>query len=114
MCIRDSVHFILYPIVIAFTYFIRSDVSLSLGLSNLAWTLVGLVFVTNGVQLSNGSMGWSATDLVHMGAFMGLTAVIVYTGRRYYWNVFTSAFGFRRHVETPGYTVWAARGLLLC
>jgi hypothetical protein len=110
----DLVIFTLYPIVIAFTYFIRSDVSLSLGLSHMAWTLVGVVCVTHGVQLNSSAMGWSATGLVHMGAFVGLTTVIAFTGRRYYWNVFTSAFGFRRHPETPAYSVWAARALLAC
>jgi hypothetical protein len=112
--IHNNFQFQLYPIVIAFTYFIRSDVAFSLGVSNIAWTMLGVVFISNGVALQSGDMGWSATDLVRLGANVGLTAAILFTGRRYYLNVVASAFGFRRHEETPKYSVWAARGLLVC
>jgi hypothetical protein len=106
--------FRLYPLIIAFTYFIRSDVALSLGISNIAWTAIGVVFIANGVSLSNGDLGWAAADLVRMGGALGLAGVILFAGRRYYLNVVASAFGFRRHEETPSYSVWAARALLAC
>jgi hypothetical protein len=112
--VNTTFQFQLYPIVIAFTYFIRTNVALSIGLSNIAWTLIGVVSISNGISLQHGDLGWNAENLVNFGANLGLSAVILYTGRRYYLNVAASAFGLHRHDETPLYSVWAARGLLAC
>jgi hypothetical protein len=105
-------NFTLYPMVIAFTYFIRSDVGLSLGISNITWMLVGTVLIGAGVDLNNSALGWGADELVRIGATFGFACFILYAGRRYYLNVASAALGFRRDADTPPYSVWAARGLL--
>jgi hypothetical protein len=105
--------FTLYPMVIAFTYFVRGDVGLSLGISNIVWTLLGVVLIGAGVDLGSPALGLGADQMVRIGATIGFAGFILYTGRHYYRNVVAAALGFARAPETPAYSVWAARSLLV-
>jgi hypothetical protein len=107
-------NFTLYPIVIAFTYFIRGDVGLSLGLANIAWIVLGSFLIGAGIDLNDPVSGASAEEMLRIGATIGFACVILYAGRRYYLNVAAAALGFTRHSDTPRYSVWAARALVVC
>ena len=104
----------IFPSVIAFAYFLSSEVSFSLGIATIAWVLFGSLFVANSIAIEHEYMGGKNLNLLLFGAYLGSAVMILYIGRRYYLNVAASAVGFRRKTDTPRYTTWAARFLVLC
>lgn len=99
--------------VFAFAYFLRTQVAVSLGLAPLAFTMLGAMLLSNGVPIQgqqSGDMG----NMLRTGAFIAIVGMMLFYGRRYYWNVTTSAFGIRRSVETPVYATWAMRVAIAC
>jgi hypothetical protein len=100
-----------FPTVIAFSYFLPSDVALSLGISKVAWVTVAAVLVTNGVDVASGNYfvgtrgGWFT-----FGAFLGLAIMLAYTGRDYYRRVGKAAFApWRGDTGAERTSVWGAR-----
>ena len=105
---------VFYPSLIAFAFFLTTEVSLSLGLSTLFWTILGTFFVANGMVVQGGWAEGNMQNLLMFGSYVGVAVIVLYVGRRHYWDVTKAAVGFSRSVETPGYSVWAARLLALC
>ncbi len=105
---------VIYPSVIGFGFFIQTRVTFSLGLSLVLWTLLGSLLMSFGLTLNNGllSVGANGTAL-RFGAYVGMTVMILYFGRRHYFNVLKGMVGLPRATETPAYTVWAGRGMVL-
>jgi len=104
----------LYLTVIAFAFFLSAKVSFSLGVSQLLFVILGAILIANGQTLDNDYMGAKKSNLLRFGGYLGITLMILYTGRRYYLNVAASAVGLRRGPDTPNYAPWAARGLAAC
>lgn len=104
----------LYPTVVAFSFFLTTDVSLSLGISLMAWAVFAIILYVNGVTMTGVWPDAGVQHLVLFGAFLGVTLIVLYVGRRHYWDVTKAAIGLGRSAETPGYCVWAARVLGLC
>jgi hypothetical protein len=103
----------IFPIAIAFTFFLSTEVSFSLGISQIAYAIVGITLIQYGVDMSTdnvtgGGMGWART-----GSFIAFGLILLYLGRRYYWQVLLQAVTFRRRGEVPRYAGWAARVFLL-
>jgi len=79
------------------------------------YTLAGFL-AGFGVSMTEGR-GWYAADLrfaLQAGAYAGILAVIVYTGRSYYANVFRSALGLRHAGVVEPSSAWGARVFMLC
>ncbi len=104
----------LYLSVIAFTFFLNKDVSLSLGLTGVAWLALGALLIRNGIAFSNDFVSTDLGPMLRVGAYLATAVMLAYVGRRYYANVLTSAFGWQRKADTPAAATWAARFLLLC
>jgi hypothetical protein len=104
---------ILYLSVVAFAFFLSTSVSFSLGISMAAFAVLGVILLSYGVALENGASRSGQGAMLRFGAYAGLAGMILYTGRRYYFNVVTASLGMKRGQETPGYAVWAARLLLV-
>ena len=104
----------LYLSVVAFTYFLSSEVSFSLGISELAWVVVGGVLITNAVPFEQAHLSGKNLNLMMFGSYLGIALMILYIGRRYYLNVAASAAGLPRRSDTPPYATWGARGLVVC
>ena len=101
--------------VLGFAFFIRGDVSFSLGISGLAWVALLAVAASRGVSLGNSYLEPEAGSLLRAGAYLGSALTIIYLGRRYYSRVALNAVFITRHRESGhGAPVWAARLLLLC
>ena len=104
----------IFPTVVAFGFFLASDVSLSLGLSQylivpiLAWLMV------LGVDVSGDYMAGGPQEFQVFGSYFGLAMVLLYMGRRYYWQVVQQGILFRCRQEVEPYAAWALRVLLLC
>ncbi len=99
----------LYPTVVAFSFFLSSEIALSLGLSQ--WLLVPIAsyLIARGVDFSEGYMSGGVTAWQRSGSFLAFTLIILYMGRRHYGLVLRGALTFRKHPELEGYTVWACR-----
>lgn len=100
--------------VIAFTFFIRGDVSFSVGISSLVWVALGALFIANGASLGNSPIETDGGTLLRAGAYLGFAAMILYLGRRYYGQVVASALWLRKRDPAQRSGVWAARVLALC
>jgi hypothetical protein len=101
------------PSVIAFAFFLDSRTSLSLGLTNLFWTMFGSLLIANGVMVGSSYMGGENGPLLRFGAFLGFGLMILYTGRNYYRQAFLETLGRKGPQPLPGYVAWAGRGMAL-
>jgi len=103
----------IFPICIAFSFFLSSEISLSLGLTQILAVPIAAALMTAGVNIATdydtgGPQGWHRA-----GAYTALALILVYIGRRYYWDVLKGALTFRRPRGVEGYAVWAFRFLIL-
>jgi hypothetical protein len=104
----------IWPMVVAFGFLIPSDVSLSLGLSEVFWVLITAWLVNGlGVEVHGADDLGGPTNWQRAGSAVAVAAMILYTGRRYYWEVLKRAVTFRRSDEAEGYVAWACRLLVL-
>ncbi|MEM7625221.1 MAG: DUF6785 family protein [Planctomycetota bacterium] len=103
----------IYFSVIAFVFFIRGDVSFSVGFSNFLWLMLGAAFLSRGQTLGNNPLETDSGTLLRAGAYLGFAGMILYLGRRYYLSVAAGAIGLNRSAEFRG-SAWAARAMTLC
>jgi len=99
---------------VAFSYFIAADVALGLGLGYPLWGLLTALLVTVGYTTGSG-IGNDPTlnQFAAFGAYTGFLLVLLYTGRRFYVDVFRRAVGLRAAGVAPLDSVWGARVFLL-
>ncbi len=101
-------YFRMFFSVIAISYFLASDVGLSLGLAPMLYPFVTTFFSKQGISLSGG--GHQAPErFVVAGAFLGVFSSIIYTGRHYYWNTVKKVFGAKGSEEVTQDSVWGMR-----
>ncbi len=111
---EDLLNFRTYPIIIGFSYFLSSEISFTLGTSQLLFTALAIPLLAYGVDISTdydkgGAMGW------HRGAaYLAFALILLYTGRRYYWAVLKKALLFRSRDPIEAHATWACRIFLLC
>jgi len=100
--------------VVAFAYFLPSDVTLSLGLCYYFRVLFVLALTRVGITMRGSWMGDSDGSGLALGAYLALTSFIVYNGRAYYRK--TIAAAFRRGApptDIEQASVWGMRVFLL-
>ncbi len=103
----------LYMSVIAFSFFMPTQVSFSLGIAQLLFVMVGAVMLAQGFPLDGHILDAKNSNLLRFGSFLGMAGIIFYTGRHFYTQVLLGAVGRRKSSEVPGYSIWAARALVL-
>ncbi|MEI7835388.1 MAG: DUF6785 family protein [Planctomycetota bacterium] len=100
-----------FPTVIAFAFFLASDVALTLGLTQLGYTILLCVLAERGISVGGNDTitGTSIISWQMFGSWLGTGLMILYLGRNYYANLLQRCF------TRPGgdYTVWALRALFL-
>lgn len=106
-----------YPTVIAFSFFLPSEVSLSLGLSQVAAVTLTAILVGYGIDLQAYQPGTGVASWQMFGSHAAMAAVILYVGRHHYLGVCRAAL-FLGGGANPGrapesYAVWGCRGLIL-
>ncbi|MEX0887414.1 MAG: DUF6785 family protein [Phycisphaeraceae bacterium] len=102
----------IFPTVMAFSLFLTTSVSFSLGIAHLLFMLLGATLIANGIPLDRDYIGASKINTMAFGAFLAMSLMILYIGRRYYANVAGSMLGLRRDDATPAYATWAGWGLV--
>ncbi len=91
--------------IIGFSYFIASEISLSMSLSTIAVTIVGAqFFLATGTTVSDDDK-----SCVLAGAYGAYFLILLYTGRHYYLNVLAKALGLRGSTSVDRQPIWAAR-----
>ncbi|MDX2052754.1 MAG: DUF6785 family protein [Polyangiaceae bacterium] len=103
----------LYISVIAFSFFMPSQVSFSLGVAQLLFIALGAVMLGQGYPLDGHILDAKNSNLLRVGGFLGMAGVILYTGRSFYKQVVLGAFGKAQSEEVPSYSIWAARVLVV-
>ncbi|OGV87274.1 MAG: hypothetical protein A3K19_13250 [Lentisphaerae bacterium RIFOXYB12_FULL_65_16] len=102
-----------FPLVIAFAFFLSSEISLTLGISQVLWFLVAAPLVTAGISLETdydigGWQGWHRA-----GSYTAFTLMLLYAGRHYYGENFRRAICFWRDRAAADGVVWACRIFLV-
>ena len=82
----------IFPLATAIAFFLPSDISLSLGVTQLTWCVFSAFLVSYGVDLFcdydiGGYVAWTRA-----GAYIAFTLMLIYSGRHYYWNLTRAAF----------------------
>jgi len=106
----------LYPSIIAFAFFLASDVSLSLGIAHWVFLFLAATLITHGVDTSQDLMTGKPMGWQIFGSYLGLALLVAYTGRRYYRDVLRRAFfggAGRAESQAPPSAVWGCRVFLL-
>ncbi len=98
-----------YFSLIGITFFLSREIGLTLGLSHFL-----LAFISAQLYISTGS-GLSGGDVSNSraGAYLAYAAVIIYTGRYYYWSVLKKALNFKAGEEHEVDGIFAMRIFLL-
>lgn len=102
-----------YPLAMAFAFFVSSEISLTLGLTQILWALAAAPMVKAGIDLSTdyGLGGWSAWQRV--GSYTAFSLMLLYAGRQYYRQVVTQALCFWRRPPSDEGAVRACRLALI-
>ncbi len=93
-------------LLVGLSYFISSEMSLSMGLSSIILMLVD-------VQVYKATGGSLNQDSARAGAYVAYAVILLYTGRTYYLAVLLKAFGVRPTDDAEREPVWAARMFLM-
>ena len=99
----------LFPVVVAFSFFLSGEIALSLGLSQWLLIPIASILVARGVNFQEGYMSGGVNAWQRFGSYLAFALMILYMGRRYYSQVFKRALTFRPHKEVEGHAAWACR-----
>ncbi|MCK5802499.1 MAG: hypothetical protein KAI66_06685 [Lentisphaeria bacterium] len=102
-----------FPLVIAFAFLLSTEISLTMGLSQILWVVFALPFITMGVNMTTdyGIGGWSGWQ--RGGSYTAFALMLAYTGRNYYLGLLRDAFTRWRRPSPETANVWVTRLLLV-
>jgi len=104
----------IYFTAIAFSFFLASDIVLSLGLSHLLGVIVGGMLIARGMDLREWELAGGATAWHRFGAGLAFVLIFLYAGRRHYGQVLKGAFLPGSRAEGAGpHEIWDCRFLFL-
>ena len=104
---------VIYPSVVAFAYFLASDVGFSLGISQYVCVVATAALIDAGVDVSFGYMTGGPMGWMLFGSGLGVALILLYIGRRYYGQVFKQAFLLRKAEGVAPGAAWSLRVLVL-
>jgi len=104
----------IFPLVVAFAFFLNAEISFTLGMSQILWAAFAIPIVTAGYSLNTdydigGWEGWHRA-----GSYTAFSLMLLYTGRQYYRELATKAVCvWRKLGEDQRVPVRAFRALVL-
>jgi len=105
---------ILFPVV-GLSYFLASDVCLSMVVGPFIYCTIAGIFAAYGVVLRPGrEMALSLEGFFYSGGYFGILMMFIYTGRHYYWHVLRRSVCAKTEEEVPEYAIWGMRVFLCC
>lgn len=108
--LRPAIH----PACIGLTFLLASEIGFSLGITNLFTVLVLYMLLNVGVDVSGTNMTGGYVRWQSFGSWLALAVMLVFMGRRYYWQTLKEAVTFKAQEETQTDGVWACRVFLVC
>ena len=102
----------IYLTVTAFAFFLASDVSFSLGVSQVLYILMTAALIGAGIDFSFDYFTGGPPASQRFGSYLGIGLLLVYMGRRYYWQILKAALTFRREEGVESYAPWACRAFI--
>jgi hypothetical protein len=104
----------LFPIVIAFSFFLTSEISLTLGVSEPIYMLVSAALIGAGVSMKTdyelgGPEGWQRA-----GSYVAMGLMLLYVGRQHYGAVARAGLTGRKSQHVGAGSAWAFRTFLAC
>jgi len=106
-------HPALYFAAVGFAYFVSSEISFSLGITNIVYAAAFLSLSTLGVDVTYHFLAGGNYTSQMFGSYVGIAMVVFYAGRRYYLAVLSGAFGVSRGEPVQRSVVWSCRIALL-
>lgn len=103
----------IFPLVIAFAFMLSTEISFTLGVSQITWAIVAVPFVTLGVDFSCNLSGMGVHGWQRAASYCAFAVILGYTGRHYYWSLIKRSFTDWRMIDEENSPVWAVRGLCL-
>lgn len=99
---------------IAFSFFLASDISFSIGIGPPLWLIVKNIILGYGllVTVSNGAFQPNDGTFLNFGAYLGIFLIFLYTGRHFYNRVLRSALFLPVREKTTGGSTAAMRVFL--
>jgi hypothetical protein len=103
----------IWPTAVALAFFLGRDVTFSVGISQPLATILFSAMLDMGLtqpedMIEGGTFNWQRA-----GSCLALAVMLLYFGRRYYWQVLRQAAGFCRDGRAEAYAVWACRILIV-
>lgn len=102
-----------YPTMVAFVFLLASDIGFSLGISQVLFATLQVGLLTAGVALTQERLGGGAFTWQRFGSYVGVALMLVYIGRRYYWDVVKQSVTFRPQKGVDPSAAWALRILFV-
>jgi len=102
-------NFKIYFIGVGIAFFLAREVSFSIGVSTLLYGLMAGSLAMYGIDLKGGGI-FAPRDYMATGAYVGLFATLLYTGRHFYRQTLLNALWLTKPAkEMPAYAVWGLR-----
>ncbi|MEI6520060.1 MAG: DUF6785 family protein [bacterium] len=103
-----------YLTVVAFAFFLASDISFSLGISTFLWAVVAGVLARFSISTASTNNEPNLLAQMNFGAYLGVFIIVLYTGRKFYSEVFKRAFDLKKIENRYKDSIIGARIFLIC
>jgi hypothetical protein len=99
-CAQHLTSATMYPAAIGLTFLVASDIGFSLGVTNIISSVVLYLLMIWGFNISGDYMVGGYTQWQTYGSYLGFACILIYIGRRYYWQSLKQAVTFIHQEET--------------
>jgi hypothetical protein len=89
----------IHPTVIAFAYFVPSDVSFTLGITSITTMTISAAMTAMGSAFPPTASGGGTVACWQFGAYLAMFLMILYMGRSHYWTTLKGVFDLRSRKE---------------
>lgn len=103
----------IYPAAAGLTFLVASDIGFSLGVTNIISSIALYLMMIWGMNISGSYMEGGYKEWQTYGSFLGYACILIYIGRRYYWQSLKQAVTFIPQPETERAGVNGVRAFLL-
>lgn len=103
----------IYPAVVGLTFLLGSDIGLSLGVSNIICVFVIYFLTVMGIDMGGNDFEGSPMAWHSFGGYVAFGLMLLYIGRRYYWQTLKESLTFIKCRETDGAAVWGLRVFII-
>jgi hypothetical protein len=112
-CAQHLTNATIYPAAMGLTFLVASDIGFSLGVTNIISSVVLYMLMIWGMNISGDYMTGGYKEWQTYGSYLGFACILIYIGRRYYWQSLKEAVTFLPQEETERASTRAIRVFFL-